>query len=615
MKASLPALGSIRLPRSQLILTALLVIVGVGAELLILLNLAQLSRSIDFSLAPARNLLPQISALRGDVLLLHADTETELSRDLPDYDLLITRRASVADRLAALRAIAPATDDFTAAFASVDIMLTIFDSEMAILRNNLDPAQLPVHRFEIKRAYEGAEAALDTLYQRQEQAFYAATASTFDALRATQIILFSVGIIVLLLGVGLVVSIRRAARRESVLASGRLQVAAEVGAAAASVLSLDQLFDTTLNLICDRFGYVHAAIFLVDDKGEYAALRAATGEAGRKLLAAGHRVLVSSNSTIGAVTFSNQHRLFRESRRTTEYFTGELLEPARSELAVPLRQSGHVIGALDVQSRDDDAFSGEDISVLQTLADQIGVAVGNAAEFTREQARARQMAALSEATAELTGPQVTFDSLLETIARRARTLLAADDAQVWAPGNADELQLRASVTQPSRAGQRIKVNEGVAGQVFAAAQPLTIEDYRRWQGRRSTFLEDGAIHSIVGVPLVWQGEVSGVLIANRLQQSHRFTIEDERIAALFASQAAAAIQNARLLQETQDRVNELYTLNQIGQALAAQTDLRSLFDVVRQETTRAVNARNFYIALYARSGRPARPRPRQRSFA
>jgi len=597
MKASLSALSRIRIPRSQIALTALLIVVGFGAEFLILVNYLQLTQRIDASLVPASNLLPQLSALRSDVLLTRADTETELNSDLADYDLLAARRASVVDRLASIRAIAPDTEEYASALASVDTLLIVFDSQLAIYRGKPTPVQVAALRFEIQRAFQGAEDALGALYQKEEQDFYTATSSTLSTVRGTQTILFTVGILIIGLGAVLVTNIRRAARRETVLASGRLQVAAEVGQAASSFLGLDQLFDTTLNLICERFGYFYAAVFLTDDKGEYAALRAATGEAGRGLLAKGHKVLVGSNSTIGSVTFNNRPRVFHESRRTTEYFKNELLPSTRSELAIPLRQGGQVIGALDVQSLEDDAFSQDEITILQTLADQIAVAIGNAAEFTREQVRARQMSALSQAAMELTGPQISLEYLLEAVARRATPLLGAEDAGIWLPTEEGEIQLKANVSQPESVGRRLKMNEGVPGQVFITGKPLRIDDYGRWEGRSRASASE-SIQTAMGVPLLWQGETVGVLTATRSQSGRPFSTEDERIAQLFASQAAAAIENARLLQETQDRVNELYTLNQIGQAIAAQTDLRALFDVVRQEATRAVNTRNFYIALY-----------------
>jgi GAF domain-containing protein len=153
------------------------------------------------------------------------------------------------------------------------------------------------------------------------------------------------------------------------------------------------------------------------------------------------------------------------------------------------------------------------------------------------------------------------------------------------------------VNQADQVGRRLKQGEGVSGQVYQTSRPLRIDDYARWEGR-SRALASGGIQTAMAVPLLWQGEPIGTVTLTRTELNRPFTADDEQMAQLFASQAAAAMENTRLLQETQGRVNELYTLNQIGQAIAAQTELRTLFDVVRIEVTRFMGTRNFYVALY-----------------
>ncbi|MEK7784796.1 MAG: GAF domain-containing protein, partial [Chloroflexota bacterium] len=376
----------------------------------------------------------------------------------------------------------------------------------------------------------------------------------------------------------------------------QLQVAADVGRAASSFLSLDELFDTTLNLIRNRFGFYHASIFLLDDKGEYAVLRASTGEVGTNLLKSGYKLLVGSNSIIGYVTANNAPRVVSDVSRDPVYFRSELLSSTRSELAVPLRQAGQVIGALDVQSVESNVFSKEEVSVIQTLADEIAVAIGNAAQYTREKARAQQLAALSESSVELSIPQTNLDALLDLIARRALTLLKANDAGIWLPVGDDEIELRANIAEPALVGQRLRKGDGLSSQVFASGRSLRVEDYSRWESRAGAF-SNANYRAALAAPMNWQGTIVGVLTLTHSQPGW-FSAEDERIAQLFASQAAAAIENTRLLQETQSRLGELYTLNQIGQAVAAQTELRGLFDVVRREVLRVISAPILYFGLY-----------------
>lgn len=596
MKALRSAMGRLSGAPIQIIVTALLLLIGVGAGGTLLFNYFRLTRSIDTDFSPAAQRLPQLASLRNTVVQLDAAVEFLLGQDVPDFSRTDQLRSSLEGGTFTMKAYAADDPDYQKVFDAVSTLLTIYDKNMDALRANKGVLK-PTVRFELQRSFGAAEIVLDAVYQRQQTTFLLATTSTLNQIRAIQFFLVAVGIVVLALGATLIFSIRRASRRETLLASGRLQVAAEIGQAAASVLSLDQLFETTLNLINQRFGYAFASVFLIEEKGEYAVMRAGTGEAGKNLITAGHKVLVGSNSTIGFVTFNGRSMVYSEMRRQTEYFKNELVASTRSELAVPLRLGGQVIGALDVQSLELDPFADADTTVMQTLADQIAVAIGNASEFTREQARARQMAALSQASARLSGPQISLPELLTNVVQHGRGLLATDDIGVWMPAGADELELKASANPAEQLGRRLRQNEGVSGEAFRTGKPVRIEDYARWSGRSQRGAASG-IQSAMAVPLLWQERPVGTLTLTRAELHRPFTADDEQIAVLYASQIASALENNRLIQETQDRVDELYTLNQIGQAIAAQSDLRSLFDVVRREVTRSMSARTFYIAVY-----------------
>jgi PAS domain S-box-containing protein len=597
MSASKPSSPPTRnIPRSQLVLVATLLLVGVGAEILILLNYLQLSDNINSSFTPAVNLLPRLSALQTEVLQLHAETSDVLQADLPEYALMVALRASVADRLNELRTTAAGNAKYDASFEAVELLLQTFDAQMIIFENDPAKERLPTIIFELHRAFTNAETVLGNLYLSEQADFYQVTSNTFAAIRGTQLILFGLGGLIFVLGVVLIITTRRSVQRELSRVADQLQVAADVGRAASSFLSLDELFDTTLGLIRNRFGFYHASIFLLDDKGEYAVLRASTGEVGTNLLKSGYKLLVGSNSIIGYVTANNAPRIVSDVSRDPVYFRNELLSSTRSELAVPLRQAGQVIGALDVQSVESNVFSKDEVSVIQTLADEIAVAIGNAAQYTREKARAQQLAALSESSVELSIPQTNLDALLDLIARRALTLLKAGDAGIWLPVSDDEIELRANVSEPALVGQRLRKGEGLSSQVFASGRPLRVEDYSLWESRAGAF-SSANYRAAMAAPMNWQGSVVGVLTLTHTQPGW-FSAEDERIAQLFASQAAAAIENTRLLQETQSRLGELYTLNQIGQAVAAQTELRGLFDVVRREVLRVISAPVLYLGLY-----------------
>lgn len=183
----------------------------------------------------------------------------------------------------------------------------------------------------------------------------------------------------------------------------QVRTASEVARAVISTPNLEDLMRRAVDLIRERFGYYHAAIFLLDETGETAVLRAATGEVGAALIARGHKLSVGSNSIIGWVTSNKEPRVASDVSRDPIHFKSELLPGTRSEAAVPLQVAGRVVGALDVQSLEPNAFTPEDLALLQTLADQLSAAIQNARLAQTSALAADRARLITEATTKMTG--------------------------------------------------------------------------------------------------------------------------------------------------------------------------------------------------------------------
>ena len=171
----------------------------------------------------------------------------------------------------------------------------------------------------------------------------------------------------------------------------QLQTAAEVARDTSSTLALETLLRRTVNLLCDRFGYYHASIFLLDETGENAVVCEATGQAGEQLKHSAFTLPVGSNTVIGRVTAEGAPLVINDVTQDSAYLPNPLLPETRAELGIPLKIGTQVTGALDVQSAKANAFTNDDISVLQILADQIAVAVDNARSYELSQAAVEEM--------------------------------------------------------------------------------------------------------------------------------------------------------------------------------------------------------------------------------
>ncbi|MDW8278844.1 MAG: GAF domain-containing protein [Anaerolineales bacterium] len=148
-----------------------------------------------------------------------------------------------------------------------------------------------------------------------------------------------------------------------------------------SVQNVDEVLETITSQISEAFGYYHVGIFLLDENREYAVLRAANSAGGKAMLARGHRLRVGRQGIVGNVTNTGRYRIALDVGEDAVFFNNPDLPYTRSEAAFPLIIGEEIIGALDVQSTEPNAFSEDDLTVLGLLSDQIAIAIQNARQF------------------------------------------------------------------------------------------------------------------------------------------------------------------------------------------------------------------------------------------
>ncbi len=168
----------------------------------------------------------------------------------------------------------------------------------------------------------------------------------------------------------------------------------QVTQAVSSILDPDQLIEQVVHLISEEFGYYYVAIFLIDESGEWAELKYATGEAGRLLLQQRHRLPIAGKSMVGAAIRLRQARIALDVGAEAVRFDNPLLPYTRSEIALPLIAGGEVLGALDAQSTQEAAFGEADIETLQAMANQVAIALQNARLFREMQRSLQELRAL-----------------------------------------------------------------------------------------------------------------------------------------------------------------------------------------------------------------------------
>jgi methyl-accepting chemotaxis protein len=243
----------------------------------------------------------------------------------------------------------------------------------------------------------------------------------------------------------------------------QLQAAAEVSRTAISVRDLDALLAQVTHLISEQFGFYHTGIFLLDEAEEYAVLQAANSEGGQRMLEKGHRLKVREQGVVGYVTGTGEPRIVLDVGTDAVHFNNPLLPETHSEMALPLKLGAQVIGALDVQSKQEGAFDEKDATVLQTMADQLATAIENARLLQETQQTVHELSTaaaemLAVATQQMSGANEQSAAISQTTTTVEEVRTISEQAVTRAQEVVDASQ---RTVETSRAGQNA-VRENIA---------------------------------------------------------------------------------------------------------------------------------------------------------
>lgn len=299
--------------------------------------------------------------------------------------------------------------------------------------------------------------------------------------------------------------------------ASRLMAAAEISRVTTSILTLDELLPQAVDLIRERFDLYYVGVFLVDDSQRWAILRAGTGEAGRVMLARNHRLEVGGGSMIGMCVTQGEARITFDTQREALHRRNPLLPDTRSELALPLFSRGRVIGAMTIQDMRPGAFTQEDITTLQTMADQLANAIENARLLRRME---QNMHELELATGQLTREswRSFLDNYRQSFGYRYR-LIDVEPATDLSAEAEVALRQQKTVATTVRLAPTVEVDE-----------------------------ETGRVQGALSVPVRVRNEVLGVL--NLRFDEAEVPAEAIELVEQVAARLGAALESARLLEES-----------------------------------------------------------------
>jgi len=176
----------------------------------------------------------------------------------------------------------------------------------------------------------------------------------------------------------------------------QVRTAAEISRSVVAELDPDTLFQRVVELLHGRFNLYYVGVFTAEPSGHHAVLRAGTGEAGAKMLARNHRLEIGTSSMIGYAISQKKPFSVSDVGLEDHHFSNPNLPLTRSELALPMSAAGRILGAITVQSTKANAFDEDDIAVYQGVADSLATALTNANLFQQVQSNLQEIQTLHQ---------------------------------------------------------------------------------------------------------------------------------------------------------------------------------------------------------------------------
>jgi PAS domain S-box-containing protein len=332
----------------------------------------------------------------------------------------------------------------------------------------------------------------------------------------------------------------------------QVRAGVEISQELVAVPALDELFRRVVTLVKERFGYYHAQILRHEPALDAVVMVSGYGEVGERMLAEGYR-LPMGRGVVGRAAVTGKPVMASDVTRSRDWIPNPHLPDTRGELAVPIVFRDRVLGVLDVQSDVPGALDEDDQLLLESICGPVALAIEDTNLRQEMEARLRELNALQRVL-----------TRQEWDAFRTQTQLSdgyAYDQRSTYPITLDAL--REAVRDPA--------DEQSQSSSVGSRRPVT-------------------------VPMSVGGEVVGVL-GVRETPDRPLSAQERELLANISEQVAAALQRARLFEQTQSRARRERVIRDIADQMQRAADVESLMRITAEELTRALSASRAYVQM------------------
>jgi GAF domain-containing protein/HAMP domain-containing protein len=379
-----------------------------------------------------------------------------------------------------------------------------------------------------------------------------------------------------------------------------LATSAEVSRRLSTILNQRELVIEVVEQVKEAFGYYHAHIYLYNDAKDELVMAGGTGDVGAAMLAEGHKV-PKGRGLVGRAAESNATVLVPDTTQDPDWLPNPLLPDTKSEVAIPISIGDQVLGVLDVQHDVKDGLSQEDVDALQSIANQVAVAIQNIDQYEKTQKVAADLGVVANvgiATSTIT----EGERLLQEVVDLSKHSFKLYHAHIYLLNETgDTLELASGAGEVGRkmvaSGHAIPLNseKSLVARAARMQEGVVVNDVQA----DPDFLPNPLLpetRAEMAVPMLVSGKVIGVLDVQS-EQVNRFTDIDVNIQTTLASQVAVALQNARSFANAQKQAERESRLNLIAQKIQGTATIEEAMQIAARELGHALGQRQTLVAL------------------
>ncbi len=378
----------------------------------------------------------------------------------------------------------------------------------------------------------------------------------------------------------------------------QVYTAAEAAQNFSTLSNLDEILDKTVELLITQFDFYQASVFLLDREGKYLEFKSGFGAASQGLKEKNYRLEIGSASIMGWVSVNNQSRIASDVLEDEQHLKNELLPETRSEATLPISLGNLVLGVLDVQSTQVNAFNPETVAMLQTLASQLATAIQTTGLTEISQINFEELARLYRSS-RLIAEANTETEILEIgsqILKEAPYVVAL----LRVKNNA--LEIFAS-SDETRTGRPI---EGLPKSI-----PVEMEEIEKYLSRGAIItapklgeepntLKDMAqkigLESTAYLPIRKDGNISTIIMMGVRQGA--LTSASIQPYTSFAELMTVTIDKANAIQRTERHLREMESLASINEITSISSNLQDFFQALHKKIKQILGDFNVIVALY-----------------